>query len=155
MTALDNINLSSLLQTTAVLSWLFMAMALYPEIQAKAQIEVDKVIANERLSQTEDNESVPHVMTVMTRKEVFRWQPVVNIGACSDAAFQGRDSDANYRSVAHALRMTSIEGISFRPRQRTTRTSVLQYSTTSWDTTPSRDTPFCTSPKAAEGDTMM
>lgn len=62
-----------------------MAMALHPEVQAKAQAEIDKVIGNERLPRVEDRESLPYIMAVM--KEVFRWQPTVTIGACSDAAF--------------------------------------------------------------------
>lgn len=67
------------LQTTAVLSWFFMAMALHPEVQAKAQAEIDKVIGNERLPRVEDKESLPYVSAVM--QEVFRWHPAVKLGA--------------------------------------------------------------------------
>nr|BAL05143.1 cytochrome P450 [Phanerodontia chrysosporium] len=61
--------------TTSALSWFFLSMALHPEVQAKAQAEIDKVVGNERLPRFEDKESLPYVSAVM--QEVFRWHPVV------------------------------------------------------------------------------
>nr|BAL05146.1 cytochrome P450 [Phanerodontia chrysosporium] len=63
--------------TTAVLSWFYLAMALHPEVQAKAQAEIDQVVGNERLPRIEDRDSLPHVCAVM--REVFRWHPVANL----------------------------------------------------------------------------
>jgi hypothetical protein len=53
-------------------------MAVYPEKQAKAQAEIDKVVGNDRLPQVSDRESLPYTMALM--KEVFRWQPIVPMG---------------------------------------------------------------------------
>ena len=64
-------------QSTAVLSWFLMAMALYPDIQTKAQAEIDRVVGSERLPQVSDRESLPYLMAIV--REVFRWQPIVTI----------------------------------------------------------------------------
>ncbi|EKM56935.1 uncharacterized protein PHACADRAFT_93132 [Phanerochaete carnosa HHB-10118-sp] len=84
------ISLGQLDTTTASLSWFFMAMALHPEVQAKAQAEIDKVIGNERLPRVEDKESLPYVSAIM--QEVFRWQPPVKMvvhSASKDDEYQG------------------------------------------------------------------
>lgn len=88
------------LQTTAVLSWFFMAMALHPEVQAKAQAEIDEVVGNERLPRIEDKESLPYVSAVM--QEVFRWHPAVKLGA-NDRFPRVRISHADCCSVPHAV----------------------------------------------------
>jgi hypothetical protein len=53
-------------------------MALYPEVQAKAQREIDTVIGGERLPTTEDREKLPYVQRLIN--EVLRWQPVTPLG---------------------------------------------------------------------------
>jgi len=54
-----------------------MAMALYPEVQKKAQKELDKVIGN-RLPEFNDRPNLPY-MNAMT-KESLRWQLVAPLG---------------------------------------------------------------------------
>lgn len=68
-------------QTTSALSWFFLAMALHPEVQAKAQTEIDKVIGNERLPRAEDRNTLPYISAVM--QEVLRWHPVVPLSMLS------------------------------------------------------------------------
>ncbi|KAG8768621.1 cytochrome c oxidase subunit 2 [Ceratobasidium sp. 428] len=53
-------------------------MALYPEVQVKAQAEVDRVIGKDRLPEMSDRASLPYVECVL--KEVLRWQSVVPLG---------------------------------------------------------------------------
>jgi len=52
-------------------------MALYPEVQKKAQKELDKVIGN-RLPEFNDRPNLPYINAMM--KESLRWQPVVPLG---------------------------------------------------------------------------
>jgi cytochrome P450 len=53
-------------------------MMLFPDIQRRAQDEIDRVIGNNRLPRVEDRESLPYVYSVL--KEVLRWRPVVPMG---------------------------------------------------------------------------
>jgi cytochrome P450 len=55
----------------------FMAMALYPEVQKKAQAELDKVLAG-RLPEFNDRPNLPYIHSVV--KESQRWQPVTPLG---------------------------------------------------------------------------
>jgi len=49
-------------------------MILYPEVQRKAQAEIDDVVGNGRLPVFSDEEELPYVQAVL--KEVLRWHPV-------------------------------------------------------------------------------
>lgn len=66
-----------------------MAMALHPEVQDKAQAEIDRVIGPDRLPQVADRDSLPYVTAVM--REVLRWQPIVTVGESTfgDRNFSG------------------------------------------------------------------
>ncbi|KAF8874938.1 cytochrome P450 [Infundibulicybe gibba] len=52
----------------------FLAMALYPEAQRKAQAELDSVVGNSRLPDFADRNSLPYVNAIA--KEVMRWHNV-------------------------------------------------------------------------------
>jgi cytochrome P450 len=49
-------------------------MTLYPEVQRKAQAEIDSVVGNSRLPDFSDQDALPYVQAVL--KEVLRWHPV-------------------------------------------------------------------------------
>lgn len=55
-----------------------MAMILYPEVQAKAQMEVDALLGGSRLPEFEDQASLPYVCCII--KEVLRWKSVLPLG---------------------------------------------------------------------------
>ncbi|CAE7149731.1 unnamed protein product [Rhizoctonia solani] len=57
---------------------LIMAMAMHPEIQAKAQAEIDSVLQGVRLPEISDRDSLPYIECIV--KEVFRWKSVVPLG---------------------------------------------------------------------------
>jgi cytochrome P450 len=59
----------------------FLAMLVNPDVQAKAQAEIDRVIGRERLPNMEDMSSLPYVNAVVT--ECLRWLPVVPMGKIS------------------------------------------------------------------------
>ena len=58
---------------------LFLAMALYPEVQKKAQAEIDSVIGPNRLPNFEDRPSLPYINAVV--KESMRWHVPAPLGA--------------------------------------------------------------------------
>lgn len=57
-----------------------LAMVLYPDVQARAQAEIDSVIGEglQRLPQWEDRSSLPYVEAVV--KETLRWHPAAPLG---------------------------------------------------------------------------
>jgi cytochrome P450 len=56
----------------------FLAMTLFPEVQRKAQLEIDRVIGNSRLPGFEDRANLPYIDAIV--KEVLRWHPVAPMG---------------------------------------------------------------------------
>ncbi|EMD35959.1 hypothetical protein CERSUDRAFT_115906 [Gelatoporia subvermispora B] len=64
--------------TYATILTLVMAMALFPEKQKLAQVELDRVLGSERLPTIQDRERLPYVDAVV--KEAMRWQPAVHMG---------------------------------------------------------------------------
>ena len=55
-----------------------MAMILYPEVQRKAQQELDLVLGKDRLPDFSDRESLPYVEALFM--ECFRWYPQAPLG---------------------------------------------------------------------------
>ena len=62
-----------ILPANAEMGAFFLAMALYPEVQKKAQAELDEVVGTGRLPEFSDRPSLPYVNAVV--KEVLRWHP--------------------------------------------------------------------------------
>jgi len=56
-------------------------MTLYPEVQRKAQAEIDGVIGNDRLPEFSDEDALPYLQSVL--KEVLRWHPVTPLSMFS------------------------------------------------------------------------
>ena len=52
-----------------------LAMRVYPDVQRKAQNQVDRVIGNTRLPTLNDRASLPYVEAIVL--EAFRWRPIV------------------------------------------------------------------------------
>ena len=53
-------------------------MAVHPDIQKKAQNEIDAVVGTHRLPEFEDRPSLPFVEALY--REVMRWKPVLPLG---------------------------------------------------------------------------
>jgi cytochrome P450 len=64
--------------TVAAVISFFLAMLVYPDVQRKAQEEVDRVIGHDRLPEIDDAPQLPYVQAVVN--ECLRWLPVVPIG---------------------------------------------------------------------------
>lgn len=56
----------------------FLAITVFPEVQKKAQEELDRVIGNDRLPVSADRDTLPYIMAVM--KETHRWHPIAPMG---------------------------------------------------------------------------
>ncbi|KAG6846942.1 hypothetical protein H0H93_010982 [Arthromyces matolae] len=65
----------------------FLAMVLFPEVQKKAQAEIDAVIGSERLPTLADRPHLPYVNAVVT--EVLRWNSVAPTGVPHTAMEDG------------------------------------------------------------------
>ncbi|KAF8172938.1 cytochrome P450 [Mycena galopus ATCC 62051] len=64
--------------TAAQLEGFFLAMTLFPEIQAAAQREIDQVVGNDRLPDASDRAQLPYVDALC--KEVIRWHVAAPLG---------------------------------------------------------------------------
>lgn len=70
-------------------------MVLYPDVQQRAQAEIDEVVGRDRLPSPDDGPNLPYVSAVI--KEVLRYAPVVPLGkpfALSQGHFTAADSRA-------------------------------------------------------------
>lgn len=53
-------------------------MAMHPEVQKKAQREIDTVTGGDRLATLEDLRSLPYIEAIF--REILRWRPVTPLG---------------------------------------------------------------------------
>ncbi|KAI0352606.1 cytochrome P450 [Trametes cingulata] len=60
------------------LQGLFLALSLYPEVQKKAQAELDAIVGPDRLPDFDDRDALVYVRAVI--KEALRWHVVVPLG---------------------------------------------------------------------------
>ncbi|KAI0042144.1 cytochrome P450 [Auriscalpium vulgare] len=69
----------------------FLMLALYPDVQTRAQAEIDAVIGRERLPSFSDRASLPYIEAMC--KEILRWRVAVPIGVphatSEDDIFEG------------------------------------------------------------------
>ncbi|KAJ7196390.1 cytochrome P450 [Mycena pura] len=69
--------------TAASLYAFFLAMVLFPDVQRKAQAEIDAVVGGTRLPVHSDHEKLPYVAAVVT--ELLRWHAVLPLGVAHAA----------------------------------------------------------------------
>jgi len=70
--------ISPLTQTYSTLLVFLLAMVLYPEVQAKAQADIDRVIGKDRLPDFDDRPALPYLDAIL--RETLRWHPTVPLG---------------------------------------------------------------------------
>ncbi|KAJ7044191.1 cytochrome P450 [Mycena alexandri] len=79
------------ISTVSALGTFFLAMALHPDIQKKAQNEIDGIIGTHRLPESGDRPSLPFVEALY--RELKRWRPVLPLGvahaASEDDVYEG------------------------------------------------------------------
>ncbi|KAF9009234.1 cytochrome P450 [Hymenopellis radicata] len=64
--------------TACVITSFMLAMVLYPEVQMKAQQELDRVLGPLKVPTCDDRDALPYIENVL--KEVYRWNPPVPLG---------------------------------------------------------------------------
>ena len=79
-------------------------MAINPEVQRRAQAELDSVVGATRLPTLEDKPSLPYVSALM--KECFRWRSVVPMGV--PHVMTEEDEYKGYRIPQGSLVVTNI-----------------------------------------------
>jgi cytochrome P450 len=72
---------------TAIAS-VFLALTLYPDVQKRAQQELDSVLGRDRLPTFEDRPRLPYIDALC--KEVLRWHMVIPLGTLCYSCFVWR-----------------------------------------------------------------
>jgi cytochrome P450 len=66
------------METVSAMSFLFLALVLFPEVQKRAQAELDVLIGRDRLPTFDDRPRLPYIEALC--KELLRWQMAVPLG---------------------------------------------------------------------------
>ncbi|KAJ7251429.1 cytochrome P450, partial [Mycena rebaudengoi] len=85
--------------TRAALGTFILAMLASPDVQKRAQEEIDAVVHEGHLPSFDDEESLPYVSAIV--KEVLRWKPVTPIGVPHAVAVE--DTYRGYRIPAGSI----------------------------------------------------
>ena len=64
--------------TSTTMSWWTLAMVAYPEIQLRAQRELDAVVGRSRIPTHADMPHLPYICAII--KEILRWRPAGPLG---------------------------------------------------------------------------
>ncbi|KAG6373510.1 cytochrome P450 [Boletus reticuloceps] len=80
--------------SSSTLHAFILAMVLCPEVQAKAQAELDSVIGSGRLPQFDDRASLPYVDAFL--HELVRWNPLVPLGVPHATSSDDMYGDEDY-----------------------------------------------------------
>jgi hypothetical protein len=59
---------------------LFLVLVLFPQVQRRAQAELDAVVGRDRLPTSDDRPRLPYIEALC--KELMRWNMVIPIGRC-------------------------------------------------------------------------
>jgi cytochrome P450 len=66
------------MKTVSSMSSLFLALVLFPDVQRRAQAELDFVVGRDRLPTFDDRPHLPYIEALC--KELMRWNMVTPIG---------------------------------------------------------------------------
>jgi cytochrome P450 len=66
---------NTILQSTALAESFLALMIVFPEVQRKAQMELDAVLSQERFPTAQDRPRLPYLEAVL--KEVIRFRPII------------------------------------------------------------------------------
>ncbi|KZT28753.1 cytochrome P450 [Neolentinus lepideus HHB14362 ss-1] len=98
--------------TVSSINTFFLSMMVYPDVQKKAQAEIDAIIGNGRLPCLTDMERLPYVEALV--KEVFRWHPVIPL--CVPHSPKEDDIHDGYLIPKGAAVVTNIWGFLHDPK---------------------------------------
>ena len=86
--------------SAAAMSWWSLAMLAHPEVQKRAQDELDAVVGQGRVPTFADKSHLPYIMAVV--KETIRWRPVTPSGVYGIARFISEYVADDFRSLQPA-----------------------------------------------------
>ncbi|KAF7293084.1 Cytochrome P450 [Mycena indigotica] len=95
-----------------------LAMTMFPEVQRRAQIELDSVVG-EQLPTIENRRETPYLNALL--KELLRWQPSVPLGvphrSSKDVVYQGYSLPSDTIAIANVWAITREEDPDFPPEE--------------------------------------
>ncbi|KAJ3845163.1 cytochrome P450 [Lentinula raphanica] len=121
--------------TVSALQTFILAMSFYPEVQSKAQKELDSVLlsADRNLPEFDDEKSLPYVSAIV--KEVLRWNPTVPLAFAhrltTDDVYNGYHLPAgsvilpNTWAMLHNVKTYGKDVSTFRPERFLTKDGQL------------------------------
>ena len=87
-----------------------LAMALFPDVQKKAQDELDRVVDPDRLPEFDDLDNMPYIRA--TIMEAMRWMPVIPCGlphaVIQDDMYKGFHIPRGCVVIAVSIRIPSL-----------------------------------------------
>ncbi|KAH9945705.1 cytochrome P450 [Amylocystis lapponica] len=99
--------------TVATLATLILALLLFPEVQRKAQEELDRVVGSNRLPDLSDQPALPYITAII--KETLRWHPTEPLVAAhmlsAEDVYKGYRIPASSHVVGNAWAMLHDENI--------------------------------------------
>lgn len=98
--------------TSSTLYAFVQAMLLYPDVQRRAQAEIDEVVGQDRLPTMEDEQNLPYIRSCA--KETLRWMPTTILGAVPHATTKA-DTYMGYTIPAGAGVMNNVWAINMDP----------------------------------------
>jgi hypothetical protein len=90
--------------TVETIAGFFLAMAKFPDVQQKAQEEIDRVVGTSRLPTFGDRENLPYINNIVY--EAQRWHPIIPMGFPHVA--NEEDTISGYRIPKGALLLPAI-----------------------------------------------
>ena len=98
-------------KTVSSLTSLFLALVLYPEVQKRAQAELDNVITRDRLPTFDDRPRLPYIDAMC--RELMRWQMVTPLGAGLDRNGPIRGAEESSLEVFPTLQLRTTSTMAF------------------------------------------
>jgi hypothetical protein len=74
------LRLTPFAQSVSAFYSFFLAMTISPDVQKKAQAEIDTIVGPDRLPSFADRASLPYIEAIV--KEIFRWNVVLPCSMC-------------------------------------------------------------------------
>ncbi|KMU85571.1 O-methylsterigmatocystin oxidoreductase [Coccidioides immitis H538.4] len=112
--------------TSSTLYAFVQAMLLYPEIQRRAQKEIDEVVRADRMPNMDDQDSLQYIRAIM--KETLRWMPTTILGVVPHAVTQD-DHYMGYLIGKGAGVMNNVWGIHHDEKHHPSLASSIQSAT--------------------------
>jgi hypothetical protein len=117
------------LQTAATIKGFILAMLLFPEVQRKAQQEIDRVIGSDRLPILSDRDNLPYIEALLM--EAHRWHTVapmaLNQMADEDIIYRGFLIPKGAALMANSWYVFGLQTISAFPSSSITRLSLSSF----------------------------